>query len=225
MSSPMFRGRLCVHKEVYDHGGGQRVWRIDTSPVAFDSLDNLGLHEFVSLSRLNTLSKRLLFTLHPSVTGEDAKLATGICAPDFPGRTFTGKSTSAFHGAPRLDTQPVRYDFSRAGLAPAGFISFPGVWFPSAFLAHIISESHFFASCIIGFEFSLPDAFHRTTRWKMRRSPRSPLEDSRADGVATPAERRRSAYGVGVRARYRRWNTLREEPRDRRLCGIGPTAR
>ena len=92
----MFRGRLCVHKEVYDHGGGQRVWRIDTSPVAFDSLDNLGPHDFVALSRLNTLSKRLLFTLHPSVTGEDAKLATGLCAPDSPGRTFTGKSTSAF---------------------------------------------------------------------------------------------------------------------------------
>ena len=99
MSSPMFRGRLCVHKEVYDHGGGQRIWHIDTSPVAFDSLDNLGLHEFVALSRLNTLSKRLLFTLHPSVTGEDAKLATGLRAPDFPGRTFTGKSTSALHGA------------------------------------------------------------------------------------------------------------------------------
>ena len=111
MSSPMFRGRLCVHKEVYDHGGGQRIWHIDTSPVAFDSLDNLGLHEFVALSRLNTLSKRLLFTLHPSVTGEDAKLATGLRAPDFPGRTFTGKSTSAFHGAPRLATGLRAADF------------------------------------------------------------------------------------------------------------------
>ena len=95
----MFRGRLCVHKEVYDHGGGQRVWHIDTLPVAFDSLDDLGFHEFVALSRLNTLSKRLLFTLHPLCHRRDAKLGTGLCAPDFPGRTFTGKSTSAFHAS------------------------------------------------------------------------------------------------------------------------------
>src|SRR5664279_425845 len=48
---------------------------------------------------------------------------------------------------------------------------------PSLFVDFVgnINGSDFFALCIIGFEFSLPDAFQRTTRWKMRRSPRSPL--------------------------------------------------
>src|ERR1039457_1148482 len=43
-----------------------------------------------------------------------------------------------------------------------------------------ISRSDFFAPCIIGFGLALPDAFHRTTRWKVRRSHGSPLEDVRA---------------------------------------------
>src|ERR1035438_5285280 len=43
-----------------------------------------------------------------------------------------------------------------------------------------INRSEFFAPCIIGFELSLPDAFRRTTRRKMRRPLWSPFEDVHA---------------------------------------------
>jgi hypothetical protein len=36
----------------------------------------------------------------PPSPAVDARLATGLRAADFPNRTFTGKSTSALHGAP-----------------------------------------------------------------------------------------------------------------------------
>ena len=66
--------------------------------------DDLGLHVRVGFSRLNTLPEHaccLRFIL--GVTAKNARLAIGLCAPDFPSRTSTGKSPSAFmahHSAP-----------------------------------------------------------------------------------------------------------------------------
>src|SRR5450755_2537304 len=38
----------------------------------------------------------------PPSPAVDARLTIGLRAADFPDRTFTGKSTSALHGAPRF---------------------------------------------------------------------------------------------------------------------------
>src|SRR5450755_3884025 len=43
----------------------------------------------------------------PPSPAVDARLATGLRAADFPDRTFTGKSTSALHGALPWHRRPV----------------------------------------------------------------------------------------------------------------------
>jgi hypothetical protein len=59
----------------------------------------------------------------PPSPAVDARLATGLRAADFPDRTFTGKSTSAFHGAPRfvpLSVYPPVRDLRTMYASPAG---------------------------------------------------------------------------------------------------------
>ena len=36
----MFQGWLCVHKKVYDHGGGRYISHIDVTSVAFGVAEN-----------------------------------------------------------------------------------------------------------------------------------------------------------------------------------------
>ena len=100
MSPPMFQGWLCIHKKVLDHGGGRYISHTDVTPVAF------GVKGNTSASTINTLFgvqyflwMLAVYASPPPSPVVDARLATGLRAADFPDRTFTGKSTSALHGA------------------------------------------------------------------------------------------------------------------------------
>ena len=77
------------------------------TPIAFGCKRKpLGLHESELFAVQYFLWMLAVYASPPPSPAVDARLATGLRAADFPDRTFTGKSTSAFHGALRCSPTP-----------------------------------------------------------------------------------------------------------------------